>query len=74
MSNQTHRKQTERSTNSIDTEGGAYIEGGVSTGGGHFVGRDKNIQTEYMRCGIRFFSSPNSGGGATGFRVLRQDQ
>ncbi|MEA3351523.1 MAG: hypothetical protein U9Q82_12935 [Chloroflexota bacterium] len=31
---------SEKKTN---TEGGAYIGGGVNTGGGDFVGRDKNI-------------------------------
>jgi hypothetical protein len=41
------RKETEKekkmSRKDIDTGGGAYIDGSVHTGGGDFVGRDKNV-------------------------------
>jgi hypothetical protein len=30
---------------SINTGGGAYTEGNIATGGGDFVGRDKNVQS-----------------------------
>jgi hypothetical protein len=35
------RDVVKKESRKIDTGGGAYIEGGVSTGGGDFVGRDK---------------------------------
>jgi hypothetical protein len=34
--------EKEQSKRSINTQGGAYVEGGVTTGGGDFVGRDQN--------------------------------
>ena len=42
----------------IDTEGGAYIEGDVTTGGGDFIGRDKiDIQAE--RITVQYFGPEN---------------
>ncbi len=40
-----------RTTTEIDTGGGAYIGGNVSTGGGDFVGRDQVVHTE-IRYGL----------------------
>ena len=35
----------EKDGRSISTGGGAYTEGNVQTGGGDFVGHDKNVMT-----------------------------
>ncbi len=34
-----------RPSRTINTGGGTYVEGNVATGGGDFVGRDKNVQS-----------------------------
>jgi hypothetical protein len=36
-------EQKDKDGRKIQTEGGAYVAGGVNTGGGDFVGRDKQV-------------------------------
>jgi formylglycine-generating enzyme required for sulfatase activity len=40
-------QSVQNNTTQIKTEGGAYVGGGVDTGGGDFVGRDKRIEATH---------------------------